>query len=267
MQDHISGHHIPKSGLRLADLNFLHGVSDAKFLAKATAARHRDLPGEKQTAIPCALISIDTKGPIEVASYGGNRFVFVAVDIATSKSTIAVAANKSAVTNFVSDYYHKAVKPRLAKMEQLELPVTLLSDNAKELKGVAMKEVWRSAGVAPIFTSAYSFASNGIAERRIGVLEPMTNALRIHAGLPVAAWAECWQAANFLPTRAILNNWSSYQMEHKDAPFDVCRLGGPIGSTCFLRIPPVHRQSIGERLIKGVLKSHAKPNPDRLLCH
>ena len=119
-------------------------MNDAKFLAKATAARHRDLAGEKQTAIPCAFTSIDTKGPIEVSSYGGNRFVFVAVDIPTSKSTIAVAANKSAVvTNFVSDYYDKAVKPRLAKMEQLELLVTLLSDNAKKLKGVAMKVALR----------------------------------------------------------------------------------------------------------------------------
>ena len=103
MQDHISGPHIPKSGLRLADLDFLHGMSDAKFFAKATASPHRDLAGEKRTAIQYAFTAINTKGPTEVASYGGNRFVFVAVDNATSKSTIAVAANKSAVTNSVSD--------------------------------------------------------------------------------------------------------------------------------------------------------------------
>ena len=76
------------------------------------------------------------------------------------------------------------------------------------------------------------------AECRLKILESMANVIRIEAGLPASAWAECLRSANFirnlLPSRANPNNWSSYQMEHKGKPFDVNRLGGPLGTKCYV---------------------------------
>ena len=101
-----------------------------------------------------------------------------------------------------------------------------------------------AVGVSPYRPAFLTPATKGrlprdkAAECRLEILKSTANAIRVEAGLPASAWAECLRSANFirnlLPSRANPNNWSSYQMENNGKPFDVSRLRGPLGTKCYV---------------------------------
>ena len=101
----------------------------------------------------------------------------------------------------------------------------------------AMETFLNTDGRQVQYTSAHSSASNSIAERRIGLLQEKARALRLGVGLPIAAWAECYNTANFLinilPTTANPERKSPYEIKH-GKPFDGSRLR-PIGAKCYVK--------------------------------
>jgi hypothetical protein len=125
-----------------------------------------------------------------------------------------------------------------------------------------------SIGCIPEYTNAHSSQSNP-AEGAIKKISRSSEALRIAAGLPRAAWAECRRTATFyeniLPCSSNVGNKSPFEMRFPDKKPDVSNLK-VVGETCYV-IKPVSQQHAVEPLaIKGVFVGYAENTNGFRIC-
>jgi len=82
-----------------------------------------------------------------------------------------------------------------------------MTDNACKLLIGEMRDICERDGIKLHTTVLYHPASNGVAERAIGVLAAAAHAMLHDAGLPEKLWAETFSTVTYLrnrtPTRAL----------------------------------------------------------------
>ena len=114
-------------------------------------------------------VHTDIAGPMPVKSAGGREYVYVIVDDYTrAVYTKSLRLKSEAVDAF------KAVKA-IVERESGNKLCEVMTDNARELSMGEMRELCEREGIKLNTTVPYHPASNGVAERSIGVL---TNIVR-----------------------------------------------------------------------------------------
>ena len=269
---HITGFDIPIQELTVADCTFpcevclLTKSRAASHHAIATAAPkpapqvrtgHRRERVHKRSTVPYSFMYMDTKGPIETASYGGSKYAHVLVDDATREGHVFVSRLKSDMLAGLQRFEGQTVRASGRQLHKLHLTNTLRMDRGGQGKNHLMDAFLTQASVRPQYTSAHSSAANAVVERRIGLLQDTVRAIRIGGNLPAAAWAECYQTANhlvnILPTTANPGCKSPYEMKH-GKPYDARRLH-PIGVKCFVHVH--NAGSLAPVAVTGTLVGYA----------
>ena len=82
-----------------------------------------------------------------------------------------------------------------------------MTDNARELCMGEMKVICEQEGIKLHTSVRYSPKSNGVAERRIGLLTNAVRATLHNTGLPKSLWEEAFNTATYVrhrtPTKAL----------------------------------------------------------------
>ncbi|KAF8064476.1 Retrovirus-related Pol polyprotein from transposon TNT 1-94 [Scenedesmus sp. PABB004] len=140
---------------------------------------------------PGELLHTDV-GDTGVRSAGGSRYHVTLIDDATGFSFFVPLASKSYVTNFL-----KETIPLIMTATGNRVKV-LRSDNGGEYNSTELHAYLATKGTSHQFTTPYSPASNGKAERLNRTLLESAVAMLKAAGLPKTVWAEAFHTANFL---------------------------------------------------------------------
>ncbi|KAF8055039.1 hypothetical protein HT031_006855 [Scenedesmus sp. PABB004] len=140
---------------------------------------------------PGELLHTDV-GDTGVRSAGGSRYYVTLIDDATGFSFFVPLASKSYVTSFL-----KETIPLIETATGNRVKV-LRSDNGGEYNSTELHACLATKGISHQFTTPYSPASNGKAERLNRTLRESAVAMLKAAGLPKTVWAEAFHTANFL---------------------------------------------------------------------
>jgi hypothetical protein len=167
---HLINHQIPVAELSLADIALSTAQCQHCAITKSNAVPHpaHEL-GYKRSEVMYTHLYADTAGPIEIESYGGNKYSHVIVDDATREGAVFISKTKSQLLNALKTYEGQIVRASGSKIRKMHITNTLRTDNGGENVNAAMTEFCNKAGIKQEFTSPHSSASNSIAERRIGI--------------------------------------------------------------------------------------------------
>lgn len=98
---------------------------------------------------------------------------------------------------------------------------TLRTDNGREFDSVQFQAYCTKEGIARYYTTPYSSAQNGIAERKNRTLQDAAWAMLKQSGLPRQYWAKAIAAAtylqNILPSKATANT-TPYELWYNEKP-------------------------------------------------
>jgi len=145
-------------------------------------------------------VHVDIAGPMPVASAGGRAYLFVVVDDYSGVVYTRPLWQKSEAAEAFK------VFEAVAEAESRKRMREVFTDNPRELSMGEMRRVCEESGVKRKTTVRYHPASNGVAERTIGVL---TNAVRVmlhDSGLPKSLWAEAFSMKSYVRDRM---SWST----------------------------------------------------------
>ena len=208
-------------------------------LAKSRAQPHRDLGMKKVSRKPFEMLHVDTE-TINVPSYGGSIYKVSCVCDFSRYKIIRTFARKSQLVALMKDI-QREVSFMGFKIKRIRW------DNGTEQKNFRMDTWLDEVAIKGEFTSTYSSASNGVAERSIQTSRKTSNAIRLLAQFPKKAWAECDKTAVFvenrLPCRANPGCESPHQMIYGEKP-DLSFLR-TIGSRCYVH---QHKPERGDKL-------------------
>ena len=187
-------------------------------------------------------VHIDIAGPMPVVSAGGREYVYVIVDDYTRAVYTKPLRLKSEAAEAFKSF--KAI----AENESGKRIREVLTDNARELSMGEMSRFCETEGIKLNTTVPYHPASNGIAERTIGVLTNAVRAMLHDAGLPKSLWAEAFRTATYVrnrtPTKA-LDGRTPYEMLYKVTP-DLAELRA-FGAPCAIVSPSEKLRKLDDR--------------------
>lgn len=202
---------------------------DAYHQARSKAQPHRKNRPQHRAKHPFEKIHIDIK-VVNKPSYSGKRFALLVIDDYTRWKYLFGLKHKDELVSTLKAWYSQEIESNGWKIR------TIRADNAGEQKGMTFDQFLSYIKAKVEYTNPYSPASNGIAERALGIIFKTAEAMRLSANLPEAAWYECAAAATYIenrmPTFANPNNKSPYQMIHGKVP-DIRHLRS-IGSTAYV---------------------------------
>jgi transposase InsO family protein len=210
------------------------------------------------------LVYTDIKGPVEVPTFSGKRYVLVFVDDFSGFVTTYLLAHKSEALTRFKEYV-------VAAETKHNLPVRgVNSDNGGEFISPAWTAYCKSKGIHCRGTTTYTPEQNGSAEVRFRVLFRKVRTLLIGAQLPKQFWGEA------LLTATLLNNISPlrraditpYERWHgKEADYSNLRV---FGSLAYTYVTPTHpkrleltavpgkRKTLDNRGIRGIFVGYAE---------
>lgn len=250
---HVTGLDLPVR-LTLADIKEHIEDEDVRALAKSHAQPHRASTSPRTTSPPFSNISVDIKGPFEVASIGGRRYAAIIVCHSTRYKIALPLHSKSDLLSALKRFHGQFVRSRGFQLR------TVRWDNAGENKNAAVDSWLTQIGARPQYTSAHSSASNGIAERAIQTISSTAKALRIGGSFPKRLWAECFKTAvhleNLLPSRSNIDNKSSYELLHGKSP-NISYLR-TIGCACFVHVHAPTRLTLDPQAVHGKLVGYGE---------
>ena len=169
--------------------------------------------GRASECLKC--VHIDIAGPIPVTSLGGRAYLLVVMD----GYSRAVYSRPLRLKSEVAEAFK--VFKALAETESGKKMREVLTDNARELSQGEMRRICEEAGIKLNTAIPYHPASNGIAERTIGVLTNAVCAMLHDSGLPNALWAEAFSAATYVRNRSptsALKGSTPYEMVYDMKP-------------------------------------------------
>lgn len=138
--------------------------------------------------------NIDIWGPSRVTSAGGSKYAMKFHDSATSHRQTYFLANRLAETTLSALKSYKLQSERITGKTM----VYIRSDNAPEFKSKLWSQWFKELGLIFDPTPTYSSASNGTAERSIGVTTGAVRVMLLDAELPTKWWAEAWASADYI---------------------------------------------------------------------
>ncbi|CAM9000216.1 unnamed protein product [Rhodiola kirilowii] len=169
-------------------------------IGKQTKASH-PITTQISTSRPLELIHMDLMGPMQVESFGGNKYVLVCVDDFTRFSWTRFLRDKSAATQQFIELATLLQREREAKGERL---VSIRSDNGAEFKNATMTAFCTKHGIAHQFSSAITPQQNGVVERKNRTIQEMARVM-IHAKkIPLKFWSEAMNTACHIINRVTI---------------------------------------------------------------
>ncbi|CAI7821888.1 unnamed protein product [Closterium sp. NIES-53] len=122
------------------------------------------------TEAPLQILHMDVWGPARVCGQGHERFFLLVVDDYSRYTTVFPLRSKGDVTEVLIDWI-RAARLQLRESFGSDFPVLRLhSDRGWEFSFALLGAFCRAQGIRPTFTLPTSPQQNGIAERRIGML-------------------------------------------------------------------------------------------------
>jgi len=231
------------TGMEITDLPTKVPGLDA--CAACVAAKSVHLPhkeGRSRAGEFLERVHIDIAGPMPVKSAGGKSYLYIVVDDYTRAVYVKPLALKSEAADAFKAY--KAV----AENESGKKIREILTDNARELSMGEMRDICEQEGIKLHTTVPYHPASNGVAERTIGVLTGAVRAMLKDSGLPDSLWAEAFVTAAYVhnrtPTRA-LEGLTPFEARYETKP-DLAHLRA-FGAPCSIVEPLVKLKKLDER--------------------
>jgi hypothetical protein len=255
-----TGHLLP-NGLSLADFKAAVGDCESCRIAKSVARSHPKRKQPRRNLAPFELIGVDIKGPIEVNSINGDRYLVQIVDSATDMHFGFPIRSRDQELEVLKRFEGQIVRSLGFSIRAIRW------DNAPESRSRAVDEWLTSCGIRSQSTDPYSSAMNGAAERAIQTSAAIAKTLRISAGLPKNLWAEMYKTANFLhqynPTRLSDKDEGAgltpYERLYKRKP-DLSFLR-TIGCTCYVHIHKPTRRALDPQAQKGRLIGYITSPP------
>ena len=196
------------------------------FCESCVYAKMTKLPFKKKsqrtTSEPLELVHWDVFGDLKPHAMGGERYVLIVVDDYT-RAVWAIPIHKKSEVKVRLQEWRRDTETRWSKLTRRKLKVkSVRSDNAGENVSAAMREFLSRAHVDHERTVPGCSASNGVAERQIGVLCTMVRHALIHQRLPLTFWGEAFRFAahvrNRLPCSANPGHKSPYEMLTQSKP-------------------------------------------------
>src|SRR5436190_132170 len=203
-----------------------------------------------------ALIHSDTCGPMQVTSFGGNRYLVMFIDDAARFIRGFLIPNKKAGTVLEAfKIFKNLAETKLTKRIQ-----AMRTDNSTEYQGV-LKNYLKDQGIEHQVTTPYSTESNGVAEWYNQTIMEMVRPMLHHPSYPLELWGEAVLAAcyllNWLPSRALdgktpFEAWFGYKP-------DVTHLRG-WGCVAYAHIPKELRKKLDVKGHRGIFAGYDNPN-------
>jgi transposase InsO family protein len=166
--------------------------------AACVAAKSVHLPhqeGRERAKEHLGRVHIDVAGPMEVQSDGGKSYEYIVVDDYTRVVYTRPLRLKSKAVDAFRMYKAAAEGESGKKLREV------MTDNAGELSKGEMRKICEEEGIRLSTTVPYHPASNGVAERTIGVLTGAVRAMLHDAGHPKFLWAETFSTAAYVHNR------------------------------------------------------------------
>jgi hypothetical protein len=189
---------------------------EAYHLGKSKARSHKMSPPKtKRSSKPFEFIHMDIK-VTNIRTLGGNKYLLVICDDYTRWREAIPMATKGEVANKFKTWYLSFVKNLGYTTQRIRL------DNAGENVGTIMAGFCLAHSIRLEPTNKYSSASNGTAERSIGILTSTIRTLLVSAHLPQTLWAEAAITATYLvnrlPTTANPGDKTPFEMLYGKPP-------------------------------------------------
>ena len=163
----------------------------------------------QRSTTPFEIVGTDLTGPFKTVGLNGEKYFQVFVDEATA-----------AVKVYLLKYKSEVIKKLKKFIQQMRAPKILRSDNAKEFKSAAWKEVCRQHKIFLQYTISYSSLQNAISERRIGLIQELTRSLLLQRDVPSIFWPYAVKTASYLMNRRpdTVRQLSPYELLNGEAP-------------------------------------------------
>ena len=206
---------------------------------------------------PFDLIHSDIWGPEPSTDLHGFRWFLVFVDDCSRISWIYLLKHKSEVTLKIKQFVQMIER-------QFEKGIKVIrTDNAKDFINHDLQTFYANLGIVHETSCVYTPQQNGVAERRIGIIQEKSRALLIHSNTPSFLWGEAMLTATYLTTRTAsqtLNAQSPLQL--LSAAFPFLKLGDSLpkrvfGCECYVHLYPNQTNKLSPRAIKCVFVGYS----------
>ncbi len=138
--------------------------------------------------------NVDLQGPVTPISYGGYRFVLVAIDY-ISKYTVVIGLKSKSDTSLALKYLVARVKIMQRSFREIK------SDNGTEFLNKQVFELLAENAIHHITSAPYHPNQNGLVERCNRTIDEMARSILIHSLLPPYLWLEAMCYAAFTVNR------------------------------------------------------------------
>lgn len=234
------------------------GLTNETVTTTETRGRCEDCIFGKQTRRPfdyevvpvkkvLGLVCIDLWGPAQTQSNGGKLLMMLFTDAMGKHRSVYFLAHKDMTSTYDSLKHFKAQ----AELQTGEKLMRIRTDNGREFVNELWEAFCAEHGIIHEFTTPYSSAANGIAERANRTVLDLARTLLHDGGLPGSFWAEAMATAvyvlNRVPPRDSLK--TPHETWTGEKP-DVSHMR-PFGCVAYAKIPDdVNDGKLAPRSIK-----------------
>ena len=196
----------------------------------------------------------DIAGPFETSPGGSNYYLVIVDDFSGYKIVVPIAKKSDAADALIN------IIPRLEKKYKSTVSAVRYDRDTVFLSN-RVQAFLTERGIESQPTSGYSPQENGHAERAIGALSDLRDALMADAGLKNVYWAEAALHAAYLSNVTCSEGGMSPWERLKGFKPDISNLR-IWGCTCFVRVPVAKRKKsqLPAKATVGKLLGYAQPN-------
>ena len=149
----------------------------------------------------------DVAGPIRPLGIGGAKYLLAVIDEYTRYLHVIPMRRKSQAASLLAQLFERV---RIQVMRSKHAGILRLhTDKGGEFKSRDLESFCTWRGIVHTFTDTAAHQSNGLVERRIGLLNTGVRSCLLRSGLPHYLWIEAYlhvaHAQNLLPSHALLN--------------------------------------------------------------
>ena len=209
----------------------------------------KPFPAQSQSRAtrPYEIVHSDVCGPLQVESKGGSKYMLTFTDDYSRYSTVYFLKSKSEVLPKFMEFVNFTEKNTGYQIKMIR------SDNGGEYISTDFDSFCTKKGISRQFTSPYSPAQNGTAERLNRTIIESARSMLHQANLPLSFWAEACNTAVYLHNRSptsALQDMTPFECLFGKKP-DVSHLK-VFGCVSYSYVPDSQRQKLDAKACKAI---------------